>query len=48
MRPAKKRIINKAETVAVIEKQQKLIRAFQKWVWTDDTRKERLEIIFEN
>ena len=44
----KKRVINKAETVAAIEKQQKLIKAFQKWVWTDDTRKERLEIIFEN
>lgn len=44
----KKRVINKAETVAAIEKQQKLITAFQKWVWTDDARKERLEIIFEN
>ncbi len=44
----KKRIINKTETVAAIEKQQKLIKAFQKWVWTDDARKERLEIIFEN
>lgn len=44
----KKRVINKAETVAAIEKQQKLIKAFQKWVWTDDARKERLESIFEN
>lgn len=44
----KKRVINKAETVAAIEKQQKLIKTFQKWVWTDDARKERLEIIFEN
>ncbi len=44
----KKRVINKAETIAAIEKQQKLIKAFQKWVWTDDARKERLEIIFEN
>lgn len=44
----KKRVINKAETVAAIEKQQKLIKAFQKWVWTDGARKERLEIIFEN
>ena len=44
----KKRVINKSETVAAIEKQQKLIKAFQKWVWTDDTRKERLEVIFEN
>ena len=44
----KKRVINKAETVAAIEKQQKLIAAFQKWVWTDRARKERLEAIFEN
>lgn len=44
----KKRVINKTETVAAIEKQQKLIKAFQKWVWTDDARKERLKIIFEN
>ena len=44
----KKRVINKAETVAAIEKQQKLIKEFQKWVWEDDARKERLEIIFEN
>ncbi len=44
----KKRVINKTETVAAIEKQQKLIKAFQNWVWTDDKRKERLETIFEN
>ncbi|MBQ8041664.1 MAG: DEAD/DEAH box helicase family protein [Lachnospiraceae bacterium] len=43
-----KRVINKAETVAALEKQKKLIEAFQKWVWTDKARKERLEIIFEN
>ena len=44
----KKRIVNKTETVAALEKQQKLIREFQKWVWTDKKRKERLETIFEN
>lgn len=43
----KKRIINKAETIAAIEKQQKLIKTFQKWVWADDTRRARLERIFE-
>lgn len=43
-----KRVINKAETAVAIEKQQKLIKEFQKWVWEDDTRKERLERIFEN
>lgn len=44
----KKRVINRAETVAAMEKQQKLISAFQEWVWTDKARKKRLEIIFEN
>ena len=43
-----KRMINKAETVAAIEKQKKLIAEFKKWVWSDERRKERLEIIFEN
>ena len=43
-----KRVINKAETVAVLEKQQKLIEEFKNWVWTDKARKERLETIFEN
>ncbi len=44
----KKYVINQAETVAALEKQQKLIKAFQDWVWTDRKRKERLESIFEN
>ena len=44
----KKRVINQAETLAAIEKQKKLIKAFQDWVWKDKARKERLEIIFEN
>lgn len=44
----KKRVINKEETVLAIEKQQKMIAEFQKWVWKDEKRKERLEIIFEN
>lgn len=43
-----KRVINKAETVAALEKQQRLIEEFQKWIWTDKARKERLEKIFEN
>lgn len=43
-----KRVINKSETVLALEKQQKMIKAFQRWVWNDDKRKERLEIIFEN
>lgn len=44
----KKRVVNKADTVTVLEKQQELIKEFQKWVWTDENRKERLEMIFEN
>lgn len=44
----KKRVINKSETVLALEKQQKMIDEFQKWVWKDEKRKERLEIIFEN
>lgn len=44
----KKRVINQSETVLALEKQQKLIEKFQKWVWSDEKRKERLEIIFEN
>lgn len=44
----KKRVINKDETVLALEKQQKMIAEFQKWVWTDPKRKERLETIYEN
>lgn len=43
----KKRVVNKAETVAALEKQKLLIQKFQKWVWRDDARKKRLETIFE-
>ena len=44
----KKRVVNQGETVAALEKQQKLIQAFQGWVWTDKTRRKRLETIFED
>ena len=44
----KKRVINKEETVLALEKQQKMIAEFQKWVWTDETRKKRLEEIYES
>ncbi len=43
-----KRIVNKEETVLALEKQKKMIAEFQKWVWTDPARRERLETIFEN
>ena len=42
-----KRVINKEETVLALEKQQKMVAAFQKWVWLDEERKKRLEAIFE-
>ncbi len=44
----KKRVINKSETLLAIEKQQKIIKEFQSWVWKDEQRKELLETIFEN
>ena len=44
----KKRVINKEETIAALEKQQKIIKEFQNWVWQDDVRKKRLETIFDN
>ena len=44
----KKRVINQSETILAIEKQNRMIKAFQKWVWEDEARKERLETIFEN
>ena len=37
----KKKVIDEAETVAALEKQKKLIKEFQKWVWNDKERKER-------
>ena len=47
-RSGKKRVVNQAETLLALEKQQKIIAAFQKWVWKDEKRKELLESIFEN
>lgn len=44
----KKKVINKEETLAATEKQQKLIKEFQKWVWKDEKRKSRLEEIFDD
>ncbi len=44
----KKRVINKNETLLAIEKQQKIIKKFQSWVWQNEARKEKLETIFEN
>ncbi len=43
-----KRIINNAETALALEKQKKLIKEFQNWVWKDEERKKRLENIYED
>ena len=43
----KTRVVNQQETVAALEKQKKLIDEFQKWVWKDPARKERLMEIYE-
>lgn len=42
-----RRVINRPETIAAIEKQKLIIREFRDWVWKDEERKKRLEKIFE-
>lgn len=37
------RVINKDETVKILEKQEKMIAEFQKWVWQSENRKRRLQ-----
>ena len=44
----KKRVVNEAETVSALEKQDKMIKEFKRWVWQDENRKNRLEEIFQN
>ena len=42
--PLKKtKILNSQETVKVLEKQDKMISEFKKWVWADDNRSRRLQ-----
>ncbi len=43
----KRRVVNHEETLSAMEKQKKLIDEFQKWIWKDDKRKERLLAIYE-
>ena len=43
-----KRVLNKGETLLALEKQKKITQKFQKWIWTDENRKEWLQEIFEN
>ena len=42
-----KKVVNRSETILALEKQNKLVQEFQKWVWKDSVRKKRLESIFE-
>ncbi len=44
----KKRVVNQSETIMAIEKQQKMIKEFQNWVWRDEGRKQMLQEIFES
>ncbi len=39
----KKRILNQQETVKVLEKQEQMINEFRKWVWLDESRRNRLK-----
>ncbi len=43
----KKRVVNKKETIAALEKQKQLIKDFRVWLWHDEARVKRLEKIFE-
>ena len=43
-----KRVVNRTDTIEALEKQDKMIKDFQRWVWRNPARKERLEMIFEN
>ncbi|MDR2615762.1 MAG: DEAD/DEAH box helicase family protein [Oscillospiraceae bacterium] len=40
------RVVNREETVAVAEKQKRLIAEFKKWIWKDDERRRRLTDIY--
>ena len=46
-KPKTVRIFNEKETVLALDKQDKIIDAFNKWLWIDPRRQERLEMIYE-
>ena len=46
-RSGKKRVLNRSETTAALEKQQKILEEFQAWVWQDERRKSRLLGIYQ-
>lgn len=41
-------VLNEDETVLALEKQSKLIELFQKWVWKDEKRRDRLQEIYDS
>lgn len=46
-KPKTVRILNEHETVLALDKQDRIIAEFDKWLWSNPQRKERLEIIYE-
>ena len=46
-KPKKIRVLNESETVLALDRQERLLDEFQKWIWTDPKRKERLQAIYE-
>ena len=42
-----RRVVNKQETVAALERQKRMQEEFRKWIWSDETRRARLEGIYE-
>ena len=43
-----KRVSDSSETLMAMDRQEKLITAFQDWVWKDEERKRRLEHIYDS
>ncbi len=41
------RVINESETLLALEKQRRLKEEFEKWIWRDEKRKERLQTIYD-
>ena len=42
----KVRVLNQAETVKLLEKQRFMVETFQKWIWSDEDRKKRLQAAY--
>lgn len=46
-KPKKIRVLNEQETVLALDRQERILNEFEKWIWTDPKRKERLQAIYE-